>query len=447
MWRVIMEKDSRRKKTAIILLSSLLLLSFMGCGSNGFSSGVMSNDFKGNAMDSAVSEESFSMSSGYNSNGNGNNVLLEEQKAVQTERKRIRTVDMTVETKEFEKLILSLEEQVKQAGGYIENRSVYNGSSYSQYQTARSADMKLRIPKEQLDNFLNMVEGIGNVISKEEREDDVTLEYVDLESHKQALQTEQKRLLELLEKAENIEDIIAIEQRLSDVRYQIESMESQLRTYDSKIDYSTVNLQIEEVKELTPVIEETAWERISNGFIESLKNIGHGAAEFAIWFLVHIPYLVIWAIVIGIFVVVLRKCIRKSEAKKKKYISNPYMPPMQGMQPPFSRQGVQPPFPMQIPPQGTNNLEKPSAKPEAETQMSEILETSETEKKTPETPEIKTPKETEIETKTPKKSETEIKTLKKPEKEIKTPENQKIEPKIIDNKAEVTAKKSEEKEE
>ena len=36
-----------------------------------------------------------------------------------------------------------------------------------------------------------------------------------------------------------MEDIITIEQRLSDVRYQLESMESQLRSYDNRVDYST----------------------------------------------------------------------------------------------------------------------------------------------------------------------------------------------------------------
>ena len=54
-----------------------------------------------------------------------------------------------------------------------------------------------------------------------------------------------------------MEDIITIEQRLSDVRYQLESMESQLRSYDNRVDYSTVYLYIDEVEVYTPVEEET----------------------------------------------------------------------------------------------------------------------------------------------------------------------------------------------
>lgn len=54
----------------------------------------------------------------------------------------------------------------------------------------------------------------------------MTLEYVDLESHKKTLQAEHERLLQLMEQAESIEDIITIEQRLSNVQYQLESMEA-----------------------------------------------------------------------------------------------------------------------------------------------------------------------------------------------------------------------------
>lgn len=85
------------------------------------------------------------------------------------------------------------------------------------------------------------------------------------------LLTEQERLMTYLEQAESIEEMMTIESRLSDIRYQLESMESQLRTYDSQIEYSTVSLYISEVVELTPVEtkEQTTWERISEGFYEA----------------------------------------------------------------------------------------------------------------------------------------------------------------------------------
>lgn len=234
----------------------------------------------------------------------------------QSERKLIKTVDLNVETKEFDKMMTALTEQVDALGGYIENMETYNGSSYASYRNTRNANMTIRIPKNHLDGFLETVSGIGNVVRKSEYVEDVTLAYVDLESHKNALRTEQTRLLELLENAGSMEDIIVIEQRLSEVRYELESMESQLRTYDNKVDYSTVYLNIDEVKELTPVQEETVWERMGNGFKSSLSDIGEGAKEFGIWFVVHIPYLVIWAVVLVVMVAVTRK-FRKSRRERK----------------------------------------------------------------------------------------------------------------------------------
>lgn len=45
---------------------------------------------------------------------------------------------------------------------------------------------------------MDIVSELGNVTQKNESVEDVTLQYVDVESRKKALETEQERLLELL---------------------------------------------------------------------------------------------------------------------------------------------------------------------------------------------------------------------------------------------------------
>ncbi len=231
-------------------------------------------------------------------------------------RKLIKTVEMTVETKEYDEMLAGLNEQIKACGGYVEHMNTYNGSIYSGRSYSRNASMTIRVPEDELESFLAELTNISNVVRRSDKVDDVTLAYVDLSSHKEALQTEQKRLLELLEKAQSVEDIITIEKRLSDVRYQIESMESQLRTYDNKVSYSTVYLEIDEVKELTPVKEETVWEQISGGFVDSLVSIKDGFVEIVIWVAVNSPFLVIWAAVIIVFVLLLRRHWAKKKIKK-----------------------------------------------------------------------------------------------------------------------------------
>ncbi len=236
---------------------------------------------------------------------------------VAMEEKLIRTVDMSVETKEYDKLISGITQEVKALGGYIENMDSYNGSIYSDYRSSRNANMTLRIPKDKLDGFLLSVSELGNVTRQNEGIENVTLKYVDLASHKKALETEYDRLLVLLERAESIEDIITIESRLSNVRYQIESMESQLRTMDNKVDYSTVYLNIEEVVDYTPIEEETTLERITGGFMESLTDIAEGAKEVGIYLIVKLPYIVLWAVIIGLFLLWVIHTNKKQNKKKK----------------------------------------------------------------------------------------------------------------------------------
>ena len=164
-----------------------------------------------------------------------------------TSRKLIKNVNLSVETETFEELLATITEKTESFSGYIEESYTYNGSNYYGRGT-RNASMTVRIPAQQLDAFLSSVSEVSNVISRNDSVSDVTLQYVDMESHKKALTAEQDRLLELLEQAESVEDIITIESRLSDVRYQIESMESQLRTLQNQVSYSTVYLDIQEVE-------------------------------------------------------------------------------------------------------------------------------------------------------------------------------------------------------
>ena len=243
-------------------------------------------------------------------------------KAPVTERKLIKTVDIAAETEEFDTLVPGLQKQVEALGGYIESNQVYEIGSYyvdDHMEKQRCANMTARVPKEKLDGFLAQVGEQTNITSRSENVEDVTLQYVDLESHKKALVTEQERLLALMEKAETVEDIIAIEGRLSEVRYQLESMESQLRTYDNRIDYSTVELSITEVRKYSPPQEATVWQRIESGFMKSLDDIGFSIRDMAIGFVIDIPYIVLFLIGIAVAAAVLRilwKVWKKRRAKR-----------------------------------------------------------------------------------------------------------------------------------
>ena len=156
------------------------------------------------------------------------------------------------------------------------------------------------------------------MIYRNESVQDVTLQYVDLDSHKKSLLTEQKRLLELLEKAETVADIIEIESRLSEVRYQIESMESQLRTIDNQVNYSTVYININEVELLTPVAEKTIWQKISDGFGNNVYRLIRGLENLAIGFIISLPFIFVWIIVIIVLLLIVRLILKREKKARKK---------------------------------------------------------------------------------------------------------------------------------
>jgi len=279
------------KKLRYLLVIVFASLFMYACGSSGKEAAMesmQSMDTAGSADMNYMTEDAVvEMEEYMPEDGSSNKDSVDPNKG----RKLIRNVSLDVETKEYDKLLVNLENEINAMGGYMESFNSYNGGYYDK--SGRNADIVARIPAAKLDDFVNKVGEEANITNRSESVEDVTLRYVDMDAHKKMLQEEQERLLELLETAGSLEDIIVIESRLSEVRYQIESMESQLRTMDNQVDYSTVRIGINEVKELTPVVEKSTWDRISEGFTKSLKDIGNGFVEFFIGFIIYLPYIIL----------------------------------------------------------------------------------------------------------------------------------------------------------
>lgn len=308
-------------------LTAALLLS--GCGSSGSapmmeaSNGAAATGEAAAYADEYIDYEMADTSDIYGGESDMNGGLAPDVSGAQnTNRKLIRNVSLEVETQDFTTLIANVTNRVKSLGGYVENSNIYNGSNYSGV-VQRNASMTLRIPSAQADTFLAEVSNQSNITQQNESVNDVTLAYVDLESHKKVLIAEQENLIEMLEASTKLEDMITLESRISELRYQIESMESQLRTYDNKVDYTTIVLHVTEVKELTPIVEEEpeeepgAWERISTGFMDNLNAVLTVLGNIAIGIITRIPSLIVLAIIVLIGVLIYKK-IRKVQAKKPK---------------------------------------------------------------------------------------------------------------------------------
>ena len=116
---------------------------------------------------------------------------------------------------------------------------------------------------------------------------------------------------------------MSIQSRLTDVRYELESYMSQLKVYDNQVDYDTVNISIQEVKNETPTGELSIGQKMLNGLENSLRAIAESAKNLCIWFVASIPYFVILFAVI--FAVV--SIIEWHEGENKLEIRNLYTVP------------------------------------------------------------------------------------------------------------------------
>ena len=232
-----------------------------------------------------------------------------------SDQKLITTMVINAETEDLDALMPQLTDRVAEVGGYIEYQNTYYGSSYSSYRH-RSANIVARIPAEKLSEFLLHVEGTSNVISKQQSQDNVTLQYVDTESRMAALQAERDRLMELLEQAGDLSDLLQIEERLTDVLYDLESTTAQLRSLDNQVSYATVELFIEEVKVLTETQQQTVWQRIGSGFGENLRNIGEALVNFFVWLVTYSPQLIVFLGIVWLIVRIIRRSVKKRREKK-----------------------------------------------------------------------------------------------------------------------------------
>lgn len=282
-----------KKRLALILACLMVCLLAFGCAK---------------ANDSASMEKSDAEVGG--TSNDGSSVLTDSVQSssatVDPGQKLIRKVWLDAETEDMDSLLSGINQQVTDLGGYIESRNIYNGSQYSGYRY-RSGSLTVRIPADKMDAFVQHVADNANITSNKETADDITLTYVATESRLTALQTEEARLLELLAEAKDMSDLLQIEGRLTEVRTELEQVKSQLQVYDNQVNYGTIYLDINEVKEYTVTEEpETVWERIGTGFMQSLKDLGSFFTEMFVFVVVGLPYLVILGVVVTAAILLIR---------------------------------------------------------------------------------------------------------------------------------------------
>ena len=307
------------KKVVFIVLSVVLTLAMLlaGCSSKSTQESVAGDgDYYSEAEYPAEEAPQASVDAGQEENGGAGGSIDYEESILQPveARKIIYRGTIEAQTTEFDQDYNKINAKLNEFGGYVESSSV-SGTKPEEWQdTGRYAQMTLRVPSDKFDEFMVFLGQMGETISSSVSGEDISLQYFDTETKLQTLRTREDRLEALLEKAATMEDIISLEQALSDVSYEIQSLEMNLRDFDSLIDYSTVTIYLTEVNvidEVTPSSPKTLGERISSGFYSVLNVLADIGEGLLIFLLAGSPVLVPIVVILVLVIVLTRRSKRK----------------------------------------------------------------------------------------------------------------------------------------
>lgn len=320
------------KKALSILLAVLLLTACLtGCGSTASDlSSSESESFNGSSFDRGDHNGSSGGDSVYTSEDTADTDFDSESSAllsgiqVDMSEKIIYTAYADVETIDFDGSVEKIYELMEQYNAFLES-SYIEGKSYSVEfygrQSYRTAQLTIRVPRENFSALTSGLGVLGNVLSVNLYTDNITTSYIDTESRLETYQVEEERLLAMLEKAETVDDMISIEERLSNVRYNIESLTSQLKNWDNQVNYCTVTVNINEVKELTEQlpISRSYWQELGDGLKSTLKDIGNFFKNTFKFIIVNAPTIIILAAVAIVVILLVKKAAKH---KRRKVTSN-----------------------------------------------------------------------------------------------------------------------------
>lgn len=318
------------KKKSILICGLITTLLFSGCGSagsgaydgmsaskNNFAAGF---DAKYEGAD-IVESEDYDLPQDEASNPQEE----KDTKQIKSQEKLVYTCDLTIQTLKYEETIKAINEKIKEYNGIIEQQTESDDSYnwyYSDYVKREGTlhnYIKVRIPTEKYNDFLSSIEGNGKVINKSQNVENISKTYYETEAIIESLKIQEERLLEMLKSADKIEDMITVEARLTEVQTELNKQKTLLSSMDMDVDYSTINLNIEEVLEYSQSEPgqktNTFIDRLKNTIVDSWKSFLNALEELLFLVIRLVPALIIGLIILVPIYKVLKK---KGKLKIKK---------------------------------------------------------------------------------------------------------------------------------
>ncbi|MFE0559731.1 DUF4349 domain-containing protein [Paenibacillus sp. NPDC058910] len=232
--------------------------------------------------------------------------------------------NIVMEIQDYGKAQSEVRNTVTLSGGYIVNFSETQSSS------EKGGTFIVKVPANDFSSFLNRLENIAHEnLQRSIEGQDVTEEYVDLESRLKAKQIMEEQYVAFMKKATKTADLVAFANELERIQSEIEQMKGRMRYIDQNVSYSTVEIRLYETPQKkddpkTPAMQAPLGQRISQAFQGSIDVI----TIIVQWIIVilsgSLPVLFIAVFVLLILWVARRSGQRKREevVRKRKLLNN-----------------------------------------------------------------------------------------------------------------------------
>ena len=265
-------------------------------------------------MDSMPNYESGMDGAGFDSGLDGS-AYIDPQKVV-------KNASVTAETMNYSEATDKLKALISANGVVVSSSNTkVEASYYSSDDMLRNANYVLKVPAEKFDTFLDGLGEFLNITYITTSTEDVSDTYYDLEAVIETLNAKRNSLLEMLNATDsktNFSYWKQLTEELTQIETQIARYEAQMKDLSGRVNYSTVNLSIREVGELTNTEEmtygEELWDAVKNGLIFIL--------EFFKVILIVILYLMPFGIISGGIFSIIFFSIRHSKKKRAKKRKN-----------------------------------------------------------------------------------------------------------------------------
>ena len=156
-----------------------------------------------------------------------------------TERLIIKQGNMTLEVADPDRIVNTTTDIIVSKGGYIINQSIYSGENGFRYATLR-----LAVPVDQFEATTRALRELGTVLFEEASGQDVTEEFVDLNSKLDNLIATQERLRGFLDDSTSVEEALDVNRELRTIEEELNVIQGRIAFLTDRAAFSTIDLQV-----------------------------------------------------------------------------------------------------------------------------------------------------------------------------------------------------------